>query len=85
MTRAWNIYRGKYHYSDSFAECLRRAWEVEKANVIYNARKAAEEAERKRLEQVRKESASKPVVDVCTPEKIAFMERLYGNWAYSGD
>ncbi|MDH6356966.1 hypothetical protein [Parabacteroides sp. PF5-9] len=49
MNRAWKIYKGKYKYSDSFAECLRRAWEVEKEYVIYRAEQAAIEAEKERL------------------------------------
>jgi hypothetical protein len=42
MTRAWNIFRGKYHYSDKFSECLRRAWQVERDNVASRAKQAAE-------------------------------------------
>ncbi|OAV65746.1 hypothetical protein Barb6_02769 [Bacteroidales bacterium Barb6] len=35
MTRAWKIYRSKWQYSKSFAQCLRRAWEIEKADAEY--------------------------------------------------
>lgn len=44
MSRAWRIFRGKYKYSDSFAECLRRAWQVEKENAAYRAKEAEIEA-----------------------------------------
>lgn len=38
--RAWNIYNGNNPYSYSFSAALRRAWEVEKANVEYAEREA---------------------------------------------
>lgn len=40
MKRAWNIYKGNNPYSYSFSAALRRAWEVEKAMIEYNERKA---------------------------------------------
>lgn len=49
MTRAWKIYRGKYKYSDSFAECLRRAWQVEKENAAYRVKEAEIKAEEDRV------------------------------------
>ena len=48
MKRAWAIYKGVNPYSYSFSAALRRAWEVEKATLEYEARearKAAIEAE----------------------------------------
>lgn len=48
MRRAWAIYKGNNPYSYSFSAALRRAWEVEKATLEYEARearKAAIEAE----------------------------------------
>ena len=48
MKRAWAIYKGVNPYSYSFSAALRRAWEVEKAALEYEARearKAAIEAE----------------------------------------
>lgn len=45
MTRAWNIFRGNNPFSYSFSAALRRAWEVEKATIIYEAKKT-EEVER---------------------------------------
>ena len=48
MRRAWAIYKGINPYSYSFSAALRRAWEVEKATIEYEARearKAAIEAE----------------------------------------
>lgn len=48
MKRAWAIYRGVNPYSYSFSAALRRAWEVERATLEYEARearKAAIEAE----------------------------------------
>lgn len=49
MKRAWNIFRGNTPFSYSFSAALRRAWEVEKANIEYTAKKEAEETERARL------------------------------------
>ena len=50
MRRAWNIFRSKSSpYSYSFAESLRRAWHVEKAEIAYVAKlaqQAIEKAER---------------------------------------
>lgn len=48
MRRAWAIYKSVNPYSYSFSAALRRAWEVEKATLEYEARearKAAIEAE----------------------------------------
>ena len=48
MKRAWSIFKGSNPYSYSFSASLRRAWEVEKANIaseIKQAEKAAEKAE----------------------------------------
>lgn len=50
MKRAWNIFRGNNPYSYSFSAALRRAWEVEKSTVAYNARKAEEAANMARIE-----------------------------------
>jgi hypothetical protein len=44
MKRAWNIFRGNNLYSYSFSAALRRAWEVERANIAWEAKKAAEKA-----------------------------------------
>lgn len=60
MTRAWNIFKGNNPYSYSFSAALRRAWEIEKANIVYEAKKAAEEAERARMEAIKKERENKP-------------------------
>lgn len=49
MKRAWNIFRGNTPFSYSFSAALRRAWEVEKADIEYTAKKEAEETERARL------------------------------------
>lgn len=49
MTRAWKIFKGNNPYSYSFSAALRRSWEVERANIAYEAKKAAEEAEKARL------------------------------------
>ena len=53
MKRAWNIFRGTNLYSYSFSAALSRAWEVEKANIAYQAQKAKEEAEEAQLEVYR--------------------------------
>lgn len=83
MTRAWRIFRGKYKYSDSFGECLRRAWEVEKENAAYRAEQAAIEAEinrpRVKVEFTEEQKAS------MYQAKVEAMARYYDNWAYSGD
>lgn len=49
MKRAWSIFRSNTPFSYSFPAALRRAWEVEKANIEYTAKKEAEKTERARL------------------------------------
>jgi len=44
MKRAWAIYKGVNPYSYSFSAALRRAWEVEKATLEYEAREARKTA-----------------------------------------
>ena len=44
MKRAWAIYKGVNQYSYSFSAALRRAWEVEKATLEYEAREARKTA-----------------------------------------
>ncbi len=44
MKRAWAIYKGVNPYSYSFSAALRRAWEVEKAALEYEAREARKTA-----------------------------------------
>jgi len=43
MNRAWTIFRGG-HYSTSFGDCLKRAWQVEKENAAIRAQEAEEAA-----------------------------------------
>lgn len=80
MKRAWNIYRGKYHYSNSFGECLRRAWQVEKDNIVYRAKQAEEKAWQDYIA-----SCPKIKSTYVIPSDSTFMESLYSNRAYSGD
>ena len=61
MNRAWNIFRGNNPYSCSFSAALRRAWYVEKETIIYDARKAAEAAEKARLAALREERRNNPI------------------------
>lgn len=63
MKRAWNIFRGNNAWSGNFSVSLRRAWEIEKANIAYEAKKAAEAAEMTRMEAIRKERQSNPQPD----------------------
>ena len=44
MKRAWAIYKGVNPNSYSFSAALRRAWEVEKATLEYEAREARKTA-----------------------------------------
>ncbi len=44
MKRAWAIYKGVNPYSYSFSAALRRAWEIEKAALEYEAREARKTA-----------------------------------------
>lgn len=56
MSRAWRIYRsGVAYYSLSFSLSLSRAWELEKAEIAYERRKAEEAAE-KAARPVRRQS-----------------------------
>ncbi|MDH6356266.1 hypothetical protein [Parabacteroides sp. PF5-9] len=86
MNRAWRIYKGKYKYSDSFAECLRRAWEVEKEYVVYRAEQAAIEAEKERLA---KWHASDEYKALCAqPRKVDLYDYYHGErsrYRYFGD
>ena len=52
MKRAWSIYKDDNAWSYKFSDSLRRAWEIEKAAIAYEARKAAEAAERARVETI---------------------------------
>lgn len=61
MKRAWNIFRGNNPYSYSFSAALRRAWEIEKANIAYEAKKATEEAERARIAAYQAERRNNPI------------------------
>ena len=55
MQRAWNIYRGRSAWSGNFSCSLRKAWEVEKANIAYEEEKAARAAEQARVDALREE------------------------------
>ena len=50
MKRAWQIARGNNPYSYSFSAALTRAWEVEKAEIVYAEKMAARAAEKARLD-----------------------------------
>ena len=41
MKRAWSIFRLNMSMYRTFAECLKRAWEIEKKNIIYRAEQEA--------------------------------------------
>jgi hypothetical protein len=72
MTRGWNIYRGKYHYSNSFAACLRRAWEVEKENIAYRAKQVAQREEKARLQAYHNSDEYKVISN--SPSNMTHME-----------
>lgn len=50
MRRAWNIRLSPYHntYQYKFSECLRRAWYVEKEEIVFREKEATLLAERER-------------------------------------
>lgn len=63
MKRAWNIYRGNNPYSYSFSASLRRAWEVEKANIRYEAEQAEKAANKARMEAAYQRSLTMPSIE----------------------
>ena len=56
MKRAWSIYRSNNAWSDKFSSSLCRAWEIEKATIAHEARKAAEATEKARLATIASEN-----------------------------
>lgn len=61
MKRAWAIYKDNNSYSRTFSDALTRAWEIEKANISYELRKAAEAESRVRMAAYHEARRNRPV------------------------
>ncbi|MDH6304605.1 hypothetical protein M2459_001340 [Parabacteroides sp. PF5-5] len=83
MKKAWAIHRSKWQYASNFSMCLKRAWDIAKESIEYEAKQAAAKEWENRPKV--KVELTKEQKEACYQAKLAFMASLYSTGVYSGD